>query len=242
MENKETHVGEKVESKYNQKSIWTLVLSIIGIFGFYLLSYVSVVLGIISIREIKKNKEKNKWMTLAIIGLIVGVLGVIANVGQYIQKNTDFFTSNKTSETFNTSYVAPKTETNLPTQQVSESVKTATPQTPKATWKYVTSFEGIGMKKLSPFTITGNKWRIKWSCSTTEGQFGLSVTGYSVKGGDTGSEIIHTTCPFSGTNQYEPSPGYGGVGAFYLDILADQYIESQPGWATSWKITVEELR
>lgn len=240
MENQEKSTVEKVGEKYNQKSIWTLVLSVAGIFGLYLLSYVAVVLGILSIREIKKNKGKG--MALAIIGLVIGALGVIANVGQFLQKNTDFFTANKTSETINTSYVIPKTETNLSTQPISENAKTETPPQPKATWKYVTSFEGVGMKKLPPFTITGSKWRIKWSCNTTEGQFGLSVTGYSVKGGDTGSEIIHTTCPFSGTNQYEPSPGYGGAGAFYLDILADQYIESQPGWATSWKITVEELR
>jgi hypothetical protein len=239
MKNEEKSGIEKVGEKNNQKSTWALVLSIVGIFGFYLLSYVAVVLGIISIQESKKNKGKG--MTLATIGLALGILGVIANVGQFLQKNTDFFTSSKTSETISPSYAALKTETSPPPQQVSENVKTSAPQHPKATWKYVASFEGVGMKKLPPFTITGNKWRIKWSCNTTEGQFGFSVTGYSVKGGDTGSEIIRTTCPFSGVDQYEPSPGYGGAGSFYLDVLADEYIESQPGWSTSWKITVEEL-
>lgn len=113
---------------------------------------------------------------------------------------------------------------------------------PMPTWHYITSFEGVGMKKLPPFIIQGNEWRIKWSCSTTEGQFGLSVTGHSVTGGDTGTEIVRTSCPFSGTTKYEPFLSSSGPGSFYLDILADQYIENQPGWATSWNITVEELR
>ncbi len=82
MENQEKSTAEKVETKYNQKSIWALGLGIVGILGFYLLSFVAIVVGILSIKEI--NKDKSKGIGLAIAGLVIGILGALANIGQHL--------------------------------------------------------------------------------------------------------------------------------------------------------------
>lgn len=228
----------KVKTKRKDSfAIWGFVVGIVSIFlGMGLPPIVAIILSAIGINRTKEQKT-GRWMAVA--GLILGVLYFIVYLYNFGYLSKLFEAPQTTTQPTSNIQMEEKSAPKI----ISESKSTETPAiAPAPTWKVVSSFEGVGMKKLPPFTVQGNKWRIKWSCNTTEGQFGLSVTGYSVKGGDTGSEIIHTTCPFSGTNQYEPSPGYGGAGAFYLDILADQYIESQPGWATSWKITVEELR
>ncbi|MBI2035278.1 MAG: DUF4190 domain-containing protein [Candidatus Liptonbacteria bacterium] len=225
----------EIKEKKNPFAIWGFIIGVVSVFlGMGLPPIAAIILSVIGINKTKEPKT-GKWM--AVTGLVLGILYFIVylyNFGYLSFMETPRTT---TAPITNTQIVEKINTPEITTQPAPTKTPAST-----ATWKFVTSFEGVGMKKLPPFTIMGSKWRIKWSCNTTEGQFGLSVTGYSVKGGDTGSEIIHTTCPFSGTNQYEPSPGYGGAGAFYLDILADQYIENQPGWATSWKITVEELR
>lgn len=115
---------------------------------------------------------------------------------------------------------------------------TKAPAVATPTWKVVTSFEGVGQKDTAPFQIRGSKWRIKWSCETMNGAFGLSIDGKSINGADPGAQMVKTTCPFSGTNQYNAWPGYEPPGGFYLSIIADK-VNAQE--FTSWKVTVEEL-
>ncbi len=81
MENQE----KETQPKYSSKSIWALGLSIVGILGLYLLSFIAIVVGILSIQEINKDKTKGKG--LAIAGIIIGVLGALANIGQHYLNN-----------------------------------------------------------------------------------------------------------------------------------------------------------
>lgn len=74
---------KKEELKLNPKSIWSFGLGIFGILGFYLLSYIAIVISIFTIQEINKNKEKYKGLGFAIAGLVIGLLGALANIGQY---------------------------------------------------------------------------------------------------------------------------------------------------------------
>jgi hypothetical protein len=119
-------------------------------------------------------------------------------------------------------------------------VESAAQQNTQPTWHTVTSLSGIGQMNTAPFHIEGARWRIVWSCDTTvtEDVFGLYVIGYSTNGNDPGSGIVRTTCPYSGTNNYDPAPSFGPPGDFYLSIIADN-INAQE--YTSWKITVQEL-
>lgn len=83
MENKkENENKEKLE--FNTKSIWALGLSIVGILGFYFFSFVAIVVSILSIKEI--NEDKTKGYGLAVAGLVIGILGALANIGQHLIK------------------------------------------------------------------------------------------------------------------------------------------------------------
>ena len=59
-----------------------LVFGVVGMLGVYLLSYIAVIIGGISAYNHHKIKVKGAWV--AWVGLILGVLGVLANVGQHL--------------------------------------------------------------------------------------------------------------------------------------------------------------
>ncbi|MDO8594679.1 MAG: hypothetical protein Q7R93_04175 [bacterium] len=172
-----------------------------------------------------------------LVGIVIGSL----IIGFFVYISNQSGDSGKLLETPQ-AITEPVTGTQIEEKNVSEI--TTQPKPAKApavttpTWKVVTSFEGVGQKDTAPFQIRGSKWRIKWSCETMNGIFGLAVYGKSINGGDPGAEIVRTSCPFSGTNQYNAWNGYGPPDGFFLSILADK-VDAQE--YTSWKITVEEL-
>jgi apolipoprotein N-acyltransferase len=87
MEEKSLEKKDSMENKeliLNSKAMWALGLGIVGILGLYLLSFIAVVVGILSIKEINKNKEKYKGIGFASAGLVLGILGALANIGQHI--------------------------------------------------------------------------------------------------------------------------------------------------------------
>ena len=59
----------------NKNAIYSLVFSIVSIFIFWWLSIAGISTGIVALREIKVKNEKGK--TLAIIGIIIGVIGEV---------------------------------------------------------------------------------------------------------------------------------------------------------------------
>ena len=63
------------EKKLNKNAIYSIVCSIISIFIFWWLSIAGLGFGIRALKEIKTTNEKGK--TLAIIGIIIGAIGVL---------------------------------------------------------------------------------------------------------------------------------------------------------------------
>jgi len=172
-----------------------------------------------------------------LIGIVIGSL--IIGLFVYISNQSgDGGKLSETPQAITEPIIETQDKEKSATEVVSQQKPTEAPATITPTWKVVTSFEGVGQKDTAPFQIRGSKWRIKWSCETMDGIFGLSVHGKSVNGGDPGAEIVRTSCPFSGTNQYKAWPGYEPPDGFFLSIIADK-VNAQE--YTSWKTTVEEL-
>lgn len=72
---------ENTKVKWSGTAIATLVLGILGFFGLYLLSYASLLVGIGGILDSHTNGKKG--LTMAIVGMVLGLLGVVANIGQH---------------------------------------------------------------------------------------------------------------------------------------------------------------
>ena len=62
------------KKKFNTNAIYSCIFSIVSIFIFWWLSPVGLGLGIRALNEIKTKQEKGK--VLAIIGIIVGTIGL----------------------------------------------------------------------------------------------------------------------------------------------------------------------
>ena len=71
----------ETKNKVSGYGISSFVLSIVGMLGFYLLSYIAVLLGIYAIIQVKEGQRRLMWLGIA--GLILGILGALANIGQH---------------------------------------------------------------------------------------------------------------------------------------------------------------
>lgn len=73
----EVEMSDSIQKKFNKVSVASLVFCIIGIFVAGLpCGLIAMVTGIIGTATIKSEKEKGRWM--AITGLVVGVIEIIA--------------------------------------------------------------------------------------------------------------------------------------------------------------------
>lgn len=76
-----------IKQKWHQPSIWAFVLSLAGLLiGMHLLSIVAVIMAGISLSAFGKFKaeELPKGKGLAIAGLVIGILGVIVELGDFM--------------------------------------------------------------------------------------------------------------------------------------------------------------
>jgi len=61
--------------KYNLLSVISLVIAIITLFFLQPLSILAIILGFMSLNQIKKKNEKGKW--LAILAIVLGFINLI---------------------------------------------------------------------------------------------------------------------------------------------------------------------
>jgi ribosomal protein L40E len=114
-------------------------------------------------------------------------------------------------------------------QEVTQPSQEKAPEQPQATWQKVKSWQGTGIKKTEPFTITGKQWRIIWSIKDTSGINAsiLQIFVYKV-GVQAPMEIVANVQGTANDTSYIYESG-----EFYLNI------NSANG---NWAITVEELK
>lgn len=95
-------------------------------------------------------------------------------------------------------------------------------------WSEVKTWSGVGIKKTEPFTITGDKWRIKWS-NIDDSNIGSLFQGYVMKPGkEIPSEVFGNSTKDSKDETYVYSSG-----DFYLSINSAN---------SKWSVIVEEYK
>lgn len=129
-----------------------------------------------------------KWVGIGVLALIV--LGVIGSMLGGDKDKTDTSSGNTTATT------AP------PTEQ-----KEATPPPKEKTYQEVTTFKGNGAKKSEPFTIAGDRFKIKYDCK------GDLCQAYVKKvGSEFDLQIIMNT-----TGSAKDETIFYGKGEYYID-------------------------
>lgn len=99
---------------------------------------------------------------------------------------------------------------------------------PKEGWYKVISWKGVSTKKTEPFNITGKRWRIKWSFTASDPQFGTLFIYVNRPGSEAPEDMImHTKGSASDVSYFYKK------GTFYLEI------DCANG---KWSIVVEELK
>lgn len=112
-----------------------------------------------------------------------------------------------------------------------EDVKIYCKKVSEGEWTKIKEFEGSGSKKTEPFHISSNMWKIKYTATETESNFG--IFGFFVKkiGDDSFFEMV--TGQFQSGKVDDETYIYEGDGDFYLDINSAN---------CTWKIEVYEKK
>jgi uncharacterized protein YxeA len=105
---------------------------------------------------------------------------------------------------------------------------TSTPET--KTWHAVDTFTSRGHKKTEPFSIKGDKWRIKYAVIPEKGRTDHSIFNVQVyPEGKPIDTVSSWQCSFEGCNGTEYI--YDGNADYYIEVIAS---------SNSWELEVED--
>lgn len=173
-------------------------------------------------RPIKKawfKRTLHMPMWLFIIILVV-VAGVGAGIGSSNSSTSASTSNNTTASSAPTATTKPTTPTPTPTP------------TPPPTWQTTHTFTGNGDSKTATFTVSGNDWKLNWSCNPSSNYIGQYNVIVDVDNSDTtpmDPAAINTICK-SGNTSGGTEEHQGGT--FYLDVQSED----------AWTMTIQELK
>jgi len=196
---------------------------------FWLVCLVALIIGLISPKTvIKWGTKKTRGQAALIYGISMVIFFILAGV-----------TASPTEE----QPEPPEVTSSPPVEQKEEPAppeieekkvaptKEEKPKAePKEGWYKVISWKGVSTKKTEPFEIKGKQWRIKWSFTATDPQWG--VIAIAVYSPDPELKYFAESVTHRGDSHSDVSYFYK-QGTFYLDV------ECANG---KWSIVVEELK
>lgn len=156
------------------------------------------------------------------VWLFIIILVVVAGIGAGIGSSNSSTSANTSNNTAASS---------APTATTKPTTPTPTP-TPPPTWQTTHTFTGNGDSKTATFTVSGNDWKLNWSCNPSSNYIGQYNVIVDVDNSDTtpmDPAAINTICK-SGNTSGGTEEHQGGT--FYLDVQSED----------TWTMTIQELK
>jgi hypothetical protein len=177
------------------------------------------------VMPVKAQKKPRRWPWIVAL-IVVFFMGY--GIGSHSNDTTASTTTQASSAT-----VVPQQKTTSTTNlaPTAAPAKPTTPPKPKV-WTTTQTFTGNGNKKTDTFSVTGDSWKLQWSCDPTQnalGEYNIIVDVDNSDGSPLDLGAINTLCKAGNISgeTIERQPG-----AVYLDVQSED----------AWTIKIQEMR